>query len=127
MTTITAQPQRLSSEKLYYEAQQILEQTGSLNHRGPKLNGLIARTEELLTLYRDPVDVVLLSDNATDIVMSNVGRLGFFDEKTLSLRPGTYTIRGSQRGCRDLYLSVEVLPGLEPLDLSCPERIAQGR
>lgn len=81
----------------------------------------------MLQQYSNPVDVTLRSDNATDIIVSNVGRLGFFEEKVLSLRPGTYTIRGSQNGCRDLYLSIEVLPGIEPLDLSCQERIATVR
>ncbi|MGK0223907.1 MAG: hypothetical protein ACI9ON_003154, partial [Limisphaerales bacterium] len=29
----------------------------------------------------------------------------------------------SQDGCRDLYLSVLVIPGIEPIDLSCKERL----
>ena len=127
LSAIAREPQRLSSEQLFLQASQILDEAKALTARGPRLSNLIGQATTLLNQYRDPVDVVLRSDNATDIVISNVGRLGFFAEKTLSLRPGTYTIRGSQNGCRDLYLSVEVLPGLEPLDLSCPERIAQGR
>jgi len=123
---ISSEPQKLSSQKLYLDAVAILEEARTLEHAGPKLTALTATVAELLVMYRDPVDVVLLSDNATRIIMSNVGELGYFERKTLSLRPGQYTIRGSQNGCRDIYLSVDVLPGIAPLDLSCREQLQAG-
>jgi tetratricopeptide (TPR) repeat protein len=120
---IAAEPQKLSSEKLYLDAVAIAEEAQSLTAAGPVMAASLATVNRLLKLYRDPVDVVLLSDNATEVVMSNVGRLGAFERKTLSLRPGQYTIRGSQNGCRDIFLNVEVLPGIAPLDISCAEPI----
>lgn len=125
LSRISSEPSKLSSEKLYLDAIDILDRARKLNHLGPSLNASIAEVSRLITLYRDPVDVVLLSDNATDIIVSNVGKLGVFERKTLSLRPGQYTIRGSQSGCRDIYMSVDVLPGIAPLDLSCPESVAR--
>ena len=62
-------------------------------------------------------------NDKTDIIVSNIGRLGLFKEKSLNLRPGEYTIRGSQDGCRDLFLSVLVVPGIEPIDLRCQDRL----
>lgn len=121
LKTIASAPEKLSAQALFLDAQALVQSADALEHRGPRLNALLSEAKRLLELYRYPVEVVLRSDNATDIVMSNLGRLGFFDEKIVSLRPGQYTIRGSQHGCRDLYLSIEVLPGIEPLDLSCPE------
>ena len=123
LNKISSAPQRLSNEKLYLEASDIVSRASNLQHAGPKLQAITSKVADLLELYRDPVDVVLLSDDATDIIVSNVGRLGTFTRKALKLRPGEYTIRGSQNGCRDIYLTVQVLPGLEPLDLSCPERL----
>ena len=123
LSTIAGAPQKLSSESLYLQAQSIVAEAQALPYAGAELTGLIEQVSELLTLYRDPVDVVLLSDNATDIIVSNVGRLGTFERKTLALRPGQYTIRGSQHGCRDIYLTVDILPGIEPLDLRCPDRL----
>ncbi len=120
---ISAEPFKLSSQKLYIEAGEILDRARQLPHQGPRLQSATEEVSTLLVLYRDPVEVVLVSDNATDVIMSNVGRLGTFERKTLSLRPGQYTIRGSQNGCRDIYLSIEVIPGIEPLDLSCPEKL----
>ena len=101
----------------------ILEDAQNLNQAGPELEDLISQVTDLLVLYRDPVEVVLISDNNTDIIVSNVGRLGTFERKTLSLRPGQYTIRGSQNGCRDIFMSLDVLPGIDPIDVSCPERL----
>jgi tetratricopeptide (TPR) repeat protein len=125
LTRIKTEPQKLSSEKLYLDAQVILREARDLTKKGPKLDGLVVEVDELLTLYRDPVEVVLTSDNATDIIVSNVGKLGAFERKTLTLRPGQYTIRGSQDGCRDIYLSVDVIPGIDPIDLSCQENVSR--
>ena len=42
------------------------------------------------------------------------------DSQTL-LQPGEYTIRGTANGCRDLYMKIEVIPGIQPVDLTCKE------
>ena len=120
---ITAEPQKLSSEKLFLQAETILQDAQTLPHAGPTMNRSIQEVSVLLSQYRDPVEVVLRSDNATEIIMSNIGRLGTFERKTLTLRPGQYTIRGSQAGCRDIFINVQVLPGIEPLNLYCTETI----
>ena len=120
---IAAAPERLSSEKLYLEAVAILERARTLPRQGPRLTASAEKVAGLLVTYRDPVEVQLVSDNATDVIISNVGRVGTFATKTLQLRPGQYTIRGSQNGCKDIYMKINVLPGIEPLDLSCPERL----
>ena len=120
---ITAEPQKLSSEKLFLQAETILQDAQTLPHAGPTMNRSIQEVSVLLSQYRDPVEVVLRSDNATEIIMSNIGRLGTFEHKTLTLRPGQYTIRGSQAGCRDIFINVQVLPGIEPLNLYCTETI----
>ncbi len=118
-------PNKLSSQKLYLDAQTILAEARALEQTGPKLQAAIDTVADLLIQYRDPVDVVLVSDNATDVIVSNVGRLGVFEEKLLTLRPGEYTIRGSQDGCRDIFLKVEVLPGIQPIEVRCVETLAR--
>jgi tetratricopeptide (TPR) repeat protein len=123
MTRIVNEPTKLSNEKLYLDAQNIAQQAQQLEYAGEELQRLRQEVSNLLSLYADPVEVTLLSDNATNIVMSNVGELGLFERRTITLRPGAYTIRGSQNGCRDIYLTVEVLPGIEPLDVRCTENI----
>ncbi|MEM9621126.1 MAG: hypothetical protein AAF993_05720 [Pseudomonadota bacterium] len=123
LNRIAAEPQKLSRQALYLEAVDIVNAARNLEFQGPKMREAIQQVDTLIILYRDPVDVVLVSDNATEVIMSNVGQLGRFDRKTLSLRPGQYTIRGSQDGCRDIYLSIEVLPGIAPVEVACQESL----
>ena len=123
LTKINAEPFKLSSEKLFLEAQAILREAQDLEFQTGKLVDLIERTSKLLSVYAEPVDVVLLSDNATDILISNVGRIGKFQKKIVSLRPGRYTIRGSQIGCKDIYRTIDVSPEYNSVTLVCEERL----
>ena len=70
---IASEPQRLSGTSLYLEAQEIVAAAQQLPYRGEVLQGLITEGNRLLALYKDPVDVVLISDNQTDIILSNIG------------------------------------------------------
>jgi hypothetical protein len=44
-----------------------------------------------------------------------VGKLGRFDVRDLSLRPGTYIMVGSRDGYRDERVEVVVKPGPQPI------------
>ena len=123
LTRINAEPFKLSSEKLFLEAKAILREGQVLKFQTVKLVDLTEKTSQLLSVYAEPVDVVLLSDNATDILISNIGRLGKFQKKTVSLRPGRYTIRGSQIGCKDIYRTIDVSPDYNSVTLICEERL----
>ena len=110
LTKINAEPFKLSSEKLFLEAQSILREAHDLEFQTGKLVDLIERTSKLLSVYAEPVDVILLSDNATDILISNIGRIGKFQRKIVSLRPARNTIRGSHIGCNAIYPTIAVSP-----------------
>ena len=118
---IIASPDKLSSKSLFGQAGDILRSAQLLEPRGPKLAGQIDRVDELLTTYGTPVSVTLRSDNRTEVTLSTVGRLGTFDEKQLSLRPGAYTIIGSRDGCRDVRESILVRPDMKPVEIRCEE------
>lgn len=123
LTRISTQPSKLSDANLFAQANELLKEAQTLKYKGPRLAALIDSVSQTLTLYRDPVLVTLMSDNFTEIVLSNIGKLGVFQSKVLSLRPGEYTIRGSASGCRDIFLTVTVLPGIEPIEVLCRETI----
>ena len=122
LSKITSEPFKLSSEKLFLEAKVILADSQKLSFKTEKLSQLIRNASELIVLYAQPVNLTLLSDEATEVIISNVGRLGKFSKKVITVRPGRYTIRGSQTGCKDIYRTVDVLPDLEPIIVSCQER-----
>jgi len=123
LTRISQQPSKLSSASLFSQAQKLLNDARKLTYKGPRLSKLINSVSTTLAAYRDPVSVTFLSDNATEIILSNTGKLGVFQSKVLSLRPGEYTIRGSASGCRDIFLTVSVFPGIDPIEVKCMEAI----
>lgn len=120
---IIAEPNKLSSAQLLEEGRAQLEGARALTPQGPRLQQLIAQSERLLAAYSKPVAVQLTSDNATEILVSTVGKLGAFSTREVSLRPGEYVLLGSRSGCRDVRQTVIVAPGMEPVDIRCREQL----
>ena len=123
LARILERPDRLSSDKLYREAREILDRAEQLRPRGEALARQIADVRETLEVYANPVPVVLRSDNRTEITLSTVGALGSFEEKRLELRPGAYTVVGSRDGCRDVREQIVVRPNMGPVDIRCAETL----
>lgn len=123
LARIVQNPERLSSDKLYREAREILARAESLEPRGPRLASRIEDVRATLEAYAEPVPVVLRSDNRTEVTLSTVGELGSFAEKRLELRPGAYTVVGSRDGCRDVREQIVVRPDMNPVDIRCAETL----
>ena len=123
LARILERPDRLSSDKLYREAQEILTRAEQLRPRGDALARQIEDVRATLQVYANPVPVVLRSDNRTEITLSTVGALGSFEEKRLELRPGAYTVVGSRDGCRDVREQIVVRPNMGPVDIRCTETL----
>ena len=113
--------ERLSSNAFFAEAHDILADAKALSPKGPILAAAIDEMEVLLRRHGTPVPVLLRSDNATEVLLSNVGPLGRFDEKRLELRPGAYTLIGSRDGCRDVRTEISVQPSMAPIEIRCVE------
>ena len=118
-------PARLSEAKVLDEASASLQRAMDIADKGPRLAGQIERLDALVREYSTPVQVYLLSDKKTEVVVYRVGTLGKFDRHSLVLRPGTYTVVGTRRGYRDvrLRLVVEATAAPEPLLVRCEEEI----
>ncbi len=126
---IISQPEKLSNQNLLAQGRRIAEQAKTLltsdeRLRGGNFEDLTYQADTILTQYGNVVRVTLTSDNATEITASNIGALGQFNRLVLDLRVGQYTFRGVQAGCRDIYRSVVITPGITPIDLSCQERLS---
>ena len=121
---ILARPQRLQEDGPLAEAGQTLALARLVAAPGSKLTAQIASLDQLLSNASSEVDVILRSDDATDVVVYRVGRLGSFLQKQLKLRPGTYTIVGTRPGFRDVRHTVSVRAGQSfSLFVSCEEPI----
>ena len=104
-------PQRLQEDGPLQQARQTLAVAESLPDPGPRLSKQRTAVSNQLVAATQKVLVVLQSDNATEVVIYRVGRLGRFNRRELQLRPGRYTAVGSRPGYRDVRKVFEIQPG----------------
>ncbi len=85
-----------------------------------------ARTlSHLVSLARLEIQVVLRSDQRTDVTVYQVGQYGKIEQAELALIPGVYTFVGKRPGYRDVYQEVHIKGDVNPVtvDVICSERI----
>jgi hypothetical protein len=118
-------PERLSAEAVAREAERALGRAEDVDAPGPRLRQQRAALEGLLKQARTTVDVPLVSDGATEVVVLRVGTLGAFRQKQIALRPGSYVVVGRRRGYRDTRKTLVVSPGARPapLDVRCDQAL----
>lgn len=123
MNIIINQAENLSDEKRMSQAQELLAEAQGLGSAGPKWDTAFAKASELIQSYSQPVAVQLTSDNATQVTVYKVGRLGAFTTHNLSLRPGAYTIVGTADRCQDVRREIIVKPQMPSIDIRCENRL----
>lgn len=120
-----ADPGRLSSDEPLTNAKKLIEINRNIPESEPRLASKINALGEAIHLAELPVTLLLKSDNQTEITIYHVGKLGKFFEKSLTLKPGSYTVTGFCPGYRDVRQVVELVPGSSEasLFLRCEELI----
>jgi len=125
MISFIAQAENLNDDKLFNQAQQALIQAQSIMNKGSKMTQQISELEETLKIASTLVEVTLISDLKTDVMLYKTGKFGLFEQKTILLKPGVYTAKGTRIGYRDTTLRFKVSP--ENLDqrfiIICRDRI----
>jgi eukaryotic-like serine/threonine-protein kinase len=119
------QPERLFSGPVRDAARGTLERANAIAAPGPVLKRQIATLSDWLTRAAAPVQVPLQSDNVTQVTIYRVGALGTFEQRSLELAPGSYTVVGTRPGYRDVRREITVIPGaaLQPVVIRCEEKI----
>ena len=122
---LTEDPLKLAGQTAYANAQQVLADARGIGRPGPRLQVQIETLDRMLKLATSPVDVVFRSDNQTHVTLYRVKDLGQFEQTTLTLKPGRYTVGGRRQGYRDVQVEFTVTG--EPLDgpivVRCEETI----
>ncbi len=120
-----ADPDSLSRERTMQSATALLLEISRMDVIGPRLEDEKEELSRLLKRAATPLKVQLVSDNATEVAIYQVGRLGTFSTRELSLRPGSYVATGTRVGYRDVRLEFRVAPemDLDPIVIMCEERI----
>lgn len=114
LETLTEDPLKLAGSNAHREGQQTLADARSIPNPGPRLRDQIAELDRMLQLAVSPVNVEFRSDNQTVVTLFRVKELGQFEQTTLTLKPGRYTVGGRRQGYRDVQVEFTVTG--EPLD-----------
>ncbi|HWK49842.1 MAG TPA: hypothetical protein VNR40_08130, partial [Steroidobacter sp.] len=119
------QPERLFSQSVRAVAKETLARASNIGNPGPILSRQIKTLGEWLARADVPVPVALRSDNITQVTIYRVGALGAFEQRSLELVPGSYTVVGTRPGYRDVRREISVMPGAapEPVVIRCEDKI----
>nr|WP_298718200.1 serine/threonine-protein kinase [uncultured Steroidobacter sp.] len=119
------QPERLFSQSVRAVAKETLARASNIANPGPILSRQIKTLGEWLARADVPVPVSLRSDNITQVTIYRVGVLGAFEQRSLELVPGSYTVVGTRPGYRDVRREISVMPGAapEPVVIRCEDKI----
>ncbi len=115
MAFFVGQPEVLGSDTQLDQAVRLLQDIQAAPPAGPRFAAEAEKLKDLVQTAKTPVRITIESDQLTDVSVYRVGKLGRFDARDLSLRPGTYMLVGSRDGYRDERLELVVKPGLEPI------------
>jgi len=119
------QPERLFSAPVRSAAHEALQRAAAIVDAGPILKRQIQTLTQWLARADTPVPVALQSDNLTQVTIYRVGALGTFEQRSLELTPGSYTVVGTRPGYRDVRREINVVPGRTqtPVTIRCEEKI----
>jgi tetratricopeptide (TPR) repeat protein len=122
---IIARPGRLQESGPMQEAEKTLARLQSIADPGPRHQKQIKDLSTLIRTASTPIEIILRSDNETSVVIYRVAKFGRFQEKKLSLLPGSYTVVGSRPGYRDVRKDFRVEGGSKQVivDIRCEEPI----
>ncbi|MGH1538351.1 MAG: tetratricopeptide repeat protein [Gammaproteobacteria bacterium] len=121
----TSDQLRLGSEQVANEAEQLIQDIASLSNPGSKIELAVIELKKLLRLAKQPISLVLQSDNQTDISIFKVGKFGKFKQRDIELKIGKYTIVGSRTGFRDTRKILTVTADMpnKTISIRCDEPI----
>ncbi|MEH6569770.1 MAG: hypothetical protein V7709_11870 [Halioglobus sp.] len=119
------EPGRLADIAVAEATENLLRQAASITPRGPVLSRQMDQLETLLTQANTTRSLTLTSDGETDVIVYKVARLGQFQQRTLTLRPGKYTAVGTRNGFRDVRVTFNLSHDstLPTVVVSCTEQI----
>lgn len=119
------QPERLFSSPVRAAARRTLDRASGIANPGPVLTQQLTTLRDWLARADVPVRVALQSDNLTHVTVFRVGALGAFEQRSLELEPGEYTVVGTRPGYRDVRREIMVVPGkpMQPIVIRCEDKI----
>lgn len=126
--TILANQLLLNKQENLANAKQALADLDALSNVGPSTVSQRENLRNLIQQVEIPRQVLLQSDNLTQVSIYHVGRLGAFAEHILDLKPGKYVAVGTRPGYRDVREEFVVALNANSVvvNIRCTEKVALG-
>ena len=117
-------PDRLDFPAVRDEAVTLMQEAREQN-AGPVLQSQVERIAQLMPALDRPVQLDMISDNATAVSIPGIGVFGSFGRRQIRLKPGTYTVIGTRDGYRPAQLEFTVEPGQQSVTITvtCTEAL----
>ncbi len=118
-------PHRLSDENVLAAVDAELRALEPVIAHSSRLRSLHAELRWKVAQYRSEVEVMVVSDNATYIIVRGVGRVGKTLRRSISVRPGTRVFEGTRAGYQAKLVTLDIMPGASALEVTviCDEKI----
>ena len=125
MISFIAKAEQLNDDKLFSQAQETLKQAEAILNKGPELIEQVSKMQQVLKVASIPLQVTLISDQKTNVVIYKKGDFGLFERQSILLKPGIYTAKGMRIGYRDTTLRFKVDPNQseQSFTVICREKI----
>lgn len=121
MISILENPLELQAQSQYYAAEDTLSDARSVLNQQvseqPRLRQQVDQLAEILARARTPVELMLYSDQSTQVEIYRVGKFDPFLQHAISLYPGKYTVVGTRSGYRDTRHELEIDGLTSPVEL----------
>jgi hypothetical protein len=110
-------PDRLDFPAVRDEAVTLMQEAREQN-AGPVLQSQVERIAQLMPELDRPVQLNIISDNATAVSIPGIGVFGSFGRRQIRLKPGTYTVIGTRDGYRPAQVEFTVEPGQQSVTIT---------
>ena len=119
------QPDALESDRQLENAIALIAEIEEIKPKGPQLKNRFEELVRIVDAAQTPVKIIIESDTFTDVAVYKLGKLGRFESRELSLRPGTYTVVGTRDGYQDIRkkITVKAGQGLVRIPIKCEVKI----
>ena len=100
----------LLKQKSRNRMNQFVSTSDRVEELSPSLNTRLIQLQKVLEEYSKKLDVMLVSDGKSKVIVRRVGVVGTFKEKTIKLSAGNYVLEASREGYKSKSVSISIDP-----------------
>ena len=100
----------LLKQKSRNRMNQFVSASDRVEELSPSLNTRLIQLQKVLEEYSKKLDVMLVSDGKSKVIVRRVGVVGTFKEKTIKLSAGNYVLEASREGYKSKSVSISIDP-----------------